>query len=113
MDTNLDKRVARPNRSGMRYRHHSIAFKSALGDLSLQPGVSAPCMARELGVNADQIFNWRKLYQAGGLGSVQGTTLLPIEVHDAQGPAHGAPMHQSPQVRRVCMEGRTYPQIPA
>ena len=111
----------------MRYRHHPIEFKRALVEQSLLPGVSVSRLAREHGVNANQIFNWRKIYQAGGLGSVQDTTLLPIQVHDAQGPAHGTPVRQPPKVsvrqsspndshivvehqgRRVCIEGQPDP----
>lgn len=129
MGTNLAERVAHTNRRGMRYRHHPIEFKRALVEQSLLPGVSVSRLAREHGVNANQIFNWRKIYQAGGLGSVQDTTLLPIQVHDAQGPAHGTPVRQPPKVsvrqsspndshivvehqgRRVCIEGQPDPQV--
>lgn len=129
MGTNLASPVARPNRRGMRYRHHPIEFKRALVEQSLQPGVSVSRLAREHGVNANQIFNWRKLYQAGGLASVQGTTLLPILVCETQGPAPAASAHQPPQARarssfpddsrivlesqgrRVCIEGLPDPQV--
>lgn len=67
MDTNLAERVARTNRRGMRYQHRPIEFKRALVEQSLLPGVSVSRLAREHGVNANQFFNWRKIYQAGGL----------------------------------------------
>lgn len=130
MGTNLAERVARTNRRGMRYRHHPIEFKRALVEQSLLPGVSVSRLAREHGVNANQIFNWRKIYQAGGLEPVQGATLLPIQVHEAQGPAHGSPVRQaqkessvrpSPcadsrivvehQGRCMCIEGQPDPQV--
>ena len=129
MDTNLAGPISRPNRRGIRYRHHPIEFKRALVEQSLLPGVSVSRLAREHGVNANQIFNWRKIYQAGGLGSVQDTTLLPIQVHDAQDPASGTPERLPPkasarpssqggsrivvehQGRCVCIEGQPDPQV--
>jgi len=129
MDTNLATPISRPNRRGIRYRHHPIEFKRALVEQSLLPGVSVSRLAREHGVNANQIFNWRKIYQAGGLGPVQGATLLPIQLHDAKGPVHGAPVRLPPKVsvrpsspdeshiviehqgRRVCIEGQPDPQV--
>lgn len=113
----------------MRYRHHPIEFKRALVEQSLQPGVSVSRLAREHGVNANQIFNWRKIYQAGGLGPVQGVALLPIEVHEAQEQADGIPERLPPkeseqpscagdsrvvlehQGRRVCIEAQPDPQV--
>jgi hypothetical protein len=47
-------------------------------------------MARHYGVNANQLFHWRKQYQAGLLGTVKrdGTTsevqLLPVTVSDGR-----------------------------
>ena len=97
MDTNLAEPVARTSRRGIRYRHPPIEFKRALVEQSLLPGVSVSRLAREHGLNANLIFNWHKTYQAGGLRSVQDATLLPIQVHDAQGSAHGTPVRQSPK----------------
>ncbi len=57
MGTNLAERAGRTNRRGMRYRHHPIEFKRALVEQSLLPGVSVSRLAREHGVNANQIFN--------------------------------------------------------
>ncbi len=47
---------------------------------------------------ANQIFNWSKIYQAGGLGPVQGVALLPIEVHEAQDQADGIPERLPPKM---------------
>jgi transposase-like protein len=50
-----------------KYRPHTQEFKRALVELVMQPGTSVVCIA-EHGVNANQIFSWRKLYLDGGLG---------------------------------------------
>lgn len=63
MDTNLSE--SRPERRGMRYRHHPVAFKRAVVEQSLQSNVSVSRLAREHGINANQIFAWRKAYQEG------------------------------------------------
>jgi transposase len=51
-------------------------------------------VAREHGVNANQVFYWRKLYRAGQLGSDGGAEqqvrLLPVSVSDDQ-PAETEP----------------------
>ncbi|KQQ45377.1 hypothetical protein ASF61_20625 [Duganella sp. Leaf126] len=45
-----------------------MEFKRALVALSLEPGASVARIAREHGVNANQVFSWRRLYQQGRLG---------------------------------------------
>ncbi|PHV35311.1 transposase [Janthinobacterium rivuli] len=47
------------------YRQCSLEFKRALLALPLEPGVSVARIAREHGVNANQVFIWRSLYQLG------------------------------------------------
>ena len=61
----------------MRYRHHPVAFKRAVVEQSLQSNVSVSRLAREHGVNANQIFAWRKAYQEGRLGA---PAFLPVMV---------------------------------
>ena len=71
----------------MRYQRHSIAFKRALVERSLQPGASVAQLAREQGVNANQIFNWRKAYRAGLLEEcAEGVQLLPVRMSEAATP---------------------------
>nr|MBL8456587.1 transposase [Zoogloeaceae bacterium] len=71
---------AHPERRGMRYRHHPVAFKRAVVEQSLQSNVSVSRLAREHGVNANQIFAWRKAYQEGRLGA---PAFLPVTVTEA------------------------------
>ena len=66
MDTNFQP-ITSKNARG-HYRQHSLEFKRALVALALEPGISVARIAREHGVNANQVFSWRRLYQQGRLG---------------------------------------------
>jgi transposase len=54
---------------------------------SFQPGASVARVARAHGVNANQVFGWRRLYQRGRLGgntrTAQAVELLPVTISDA------------------------------
>ena len=81
MDTNFRPVVERGPRG--KYRQHSLEFKRTLVEMAMQPGVSVARLAREHGVNANQVFSWRKLYEAGRLVSgtaTQGNELLSVVV---------------------------------
>jgi transposase len=48
---------------------------------TLQPGASVAVIARQHGVNANQVFAWRKLYRAGRLDVSRPTAqLLPVRI---------------------------------
>jgi transposase len=63
-----------------KYRHHPVDFKRQIVELSLLPNASVARLAQEHGINANQIFAWRKAYRDGSLSSVGAMTLLPVEV---------------------------------
>lgn len=75
MDTNLSP--GRPERRGIRYRQHPVSFKRAIVEQSLRSDVSVARLAREHGVNANQIFTWRKAYHEGRLVEA---IFLPVTV---------------------------------
>jgi len=60
---------------------------------TLVPGVSVATVARAHGVNANQVFGWRKLYQSGLLGQLvpkadaSAVRLLPVTVSSELEPA--------------------------
>jgi transposase len=61
--------------------------KRRIVEETLRSDVSVAVVARRYGVNANQVFQWRKLYQAGLLGcsSAEGEPslrLLPVTVGD-------------------------------
>ncbi|NVI83473.1 transposase [Janthinobacterium sp. BJB401] len=60
MDKNCQSIISANTRG--HYRQRSLEFKRALAALSLEPGVSVARIAREHGVNANQVFSWRSLY---------------------------------------------------
>ena len=65
-------------------RRRSVAERRRVVEQTLAPGASVARVARDHGVNANQVFHWRRLYQRGLLGGkVQPTGgLLPVKVSE-------------------------------
>ena len=66
-------------------RKHSEALKRDLVERSLRAGASVAAIAQEHGINANLLFNWRRLYLRGRDSSAPATptptpTLLPVTV---------------------------------
>ncbi len=77
MDTNSSAiRTAAPRGP---YKQHPPAFKRALVEESLRPGTSVARIAREHGINANQLFLWRKTYREGMLDETS-PLLLPVTI---------------------------------
>ena len=79
MDKNCQSIISANTRC--HYRQRSLEFKRALVALSLEPGISVARIAREHGVNVNQVFSWRSLYQQGRLGVpalMRDDGLLPV-----------------------------------
>ena len=65
-------------------RHRSVAEKRHIVEETLAAGASVARVARAHGVNANQVFAWRRLYQAGRLGGTsEAIKLLPVSVEAA------------------------------
>jgi transposase len=64
----------------------SNAEKRGIVEETLVLGVSVARVARAHGVNANQVFYWRKLYQAGRLGGSSTAQLLPVRVRREASP---------------------------
>ena len=47
----------------------------------MKPGASVAVIARAHGVNANQVFHWRKLYREGRL-DVAPTQLVPVRINE-------------------------------
>jgi transposase len=63
----------------------SIAEKRRIVEETLAPGASVARVARAQGVNANQVFGWRRLYLAGRLGKQKpGMKLLPVRVSESK-----------------------------
>ncbi len=62
-------------------RHRSKQERRRIALESLEPGVSVAVVARSYGVNANQVFHWRKLLRAGLLGTKSTSTqLMPVRI---------------------------------
>jgi transposase-like protein len=58
-----------------RRRRWTAEQKLAMVRESLEPGKSVSMVARQHGVNPNQLFHWRKLYQDGSLSAVKAERL--------------------------------------
>ena len=61
-----------------RRRHRSKQERRQVVEETLQPGASVAVIARRHGVNANQVFHWRKLYREGRLEATP--QLVPVRV---------------------------------
>ena len=67
--------------SALKRQRRSVAEKRRIVEETLVEGASVARVARTHGVNANQVFYWRKLYGAGRLGNSAGAIkLLPVTV---------------------------------
>ena len=77
-----------------------MAEKRRIVELTLEPGASVAKVARAHGVNANQVFAWRRQYRQGSLGAGQAETanLLPVHVTGTRlSKAHGTGRRQAAQ----------------
>jgi len=66
-------------------QRRSIAEKRQIVEETLTPRASVARVARAHGVNANQVFGWRRLYLAGRLGEQKaGVKLLPVRVSESK-----------------------------
>lgn len=65
-------------------RRHTEAFKLALVERSLMPGASVAAIAQDAGINANLLFNWRRLHlqslASAAAKDSRGPVLLPVAV---------------------------------
>ena len=65
-------------------RYRSAEERRRIVEETLVPGTSVAIVARAHGVNANQVFGWRKLYQAGLLGSPNATSITKTSTRDVR-----------------------------
>ena len=88
IEENVGETAARRPRSKQKRRE--------IAEESLQPGASAAVVARRYGVNANQVFHWRKLLRQGQLEAKAGSSqLMPVRIAEVieDKPVPG-PIHQ-------------------
>jgi transposase len=88
MDTSQQATVTSKDREGSsaaQRQRRSIAEKRRIVEETLAPGASVAKVAGAHGVNANQVFGWRRLYLAGRLGEPKpGIKLLPVRVSESK-----------------------------
>jgi transposase len=77
-------------------RRRSIAEKRRIVQLTLEPGASVAAVARDHGVNANQVFAWRRQFERGELvaASAGSTALVPVSMSGPGETADEAPVAQ-------------------
>jgi transposase len=84
MGTDRNPDIATGAESRVKRRHRSKEERRLIAEESLQPGVSVAVLARARGVNANQVFHWRKLYRDGLLDlKPPATQLMPVRITEA------------------------------
>ena len=75
---------------GLKRRMRSKVERRQVVEETMRPGApSVAVIARAHGVNANQVFNWRKLYHAGRLNDkVQASELLPVRISEDSNPQY-------------------------
>ena len=98
-------------------RHSSKQERRRIAEESLQPGTSVAILARRYGVNANQVFHWRKLLREGRLDeTLSSTELVPVRIADEAGeqarPArcYGGTIQIELRRARVRIEGSADPE---
>jgi transposase len=91
-------------------QRRSIAEKRRIVEETLVEGASVARVARAHGINANQVFGWRRLYQAGRFGERKpAMKLLPVRVSEslpAPLPVRGSVDFSKPQPGTIHIELR-------
>jgi transposase len=76
----VDEQDAGGSRPVRRWR--TVSEKRRIAELTLEPGASVALVARGHGVNANQVFKWRRALKRGELNepATGSTALLPVTV---------------------------------
>lgn len=113
----MEVEEARSGRGGRRQRF-MLEQKRQMVEATLAAGASVARVAREYGVNANQVFAWRRTYKQGLLADrgVSGVKLLPVHIAEVEavdlvasavGPRSAGSIHMEfPGKALVTIEGR-------
>lgn len=109
-------------------RRRTASEKLEIVQLTMEPGASVAEIARAHGVNANQVFKWRRLFERGQLvadTSSRPTALLPVTISadaeavpdlgdaavDAQAPSSGAIHIELAGKATICAESGADPAL--
>jgi transposase len=74
---NAEGLIAEPR---VKRQYRSKEERRQIVEETLHPGASVVVIARQHGVNANQVFHWRKLYREGRLDLRPAAELLPVRI---------------------------------
>ena len=75
--------ITRADEPVVKRKYRSKEERRRIAEETLALGASVAVIARAHGVNANQVFQWRKLYHEGRLGPATASTqLIPVRVAD-------------------------------
>jgi len=81
--TENEKAVVQDNRlMAPKRQRRTVEEKRRIVEETLVEGRSVARVARAHGVNANQVFGWKKQYLSGRLGNISVVKLLPVRVGD-------------------------------
>src|ERR1017187_6327610 len=80
--------------AGPKRQLRTVEEKRRIVEETMAEGASVARVARAHGVNANQVFGWRRLYHAGRLGGSGAVKLLPVSVSE------NSPQMASPRSER-------------
>jgi transposase len=95
--------VGDQRRSGVRRRKfRSIEQKRQMVQETLEPGASVAVIARRHGVNANQLFSWRRQYRRGVLvlvnaSNAEESALVPVTVREIEVPQDAIAVASEPE----------------
>ena len=72
-------------------QQRTVQEKRRIVEETMAEGASVARVARAHGVNANQVFGWRRLYNAGRLGGSGAVKLLPVSVSENSPPPITSP----------------------
>ena len=76
--------VQSPTGTKPKRQYRTIEEKRSIVEATLAEGASVARIARAHGINANQVFGWRRLYLAGRLGGAsRAIKLLPVRVSES------------------------------
>jgi transposase len=79
--------VKNPTGTIAKRQYRTFQEKRQIVEETLAEGASVARIARAHGINANQVFGWRKLYLAGRLGGAsRAIKLLPVKVSESSPP---------------------------
>ena len=79
-------------------RRRSAVERRRIVEETLEAGASVARVALKYGVNANQVFQWRRLYRDGKLGGAPQSVmkLLPVTVAEDEEPPESEPVEVGP-----------------